>query len=141
MEATSAGSGSATEQSVATVAEYPVGLLQHIGDETAPELFNWHPIIEIAFKNDMWWALPPCVSKQMIQMHTAGEDAIYTWDWGNTRTGSWMPDGEETSINRYKVDLVQRLQTNLDNGRQRSVRVVLVRKEDVVARSTGHLPP
>ena len=77
----------------------------------------------------------------MIQLHTAGEDAIYTWDWGNTWTGSWMPDGEETSINRYKVDLVQRLQTNLDNGRQRSVRVVLVRKEDVVARSTGHLPP
>ena len=51
-----------------------------------------------------------------------------------------MRDGEETKINRYVIDFVNMVQTNLDNQRKRSVRIVWVRPQDVQARFTGELP-
>ena len=99
------------------------------------------PIVEVAFRNDMWWSMPQELSQQLIARMTEGENAVYTWNWGeNGRTGSWAPDGESTSINRYIHDFELKLQTNMDNGRQRSIRIVYVRREDVTARCTGELP-
>ena len=44
------------------------------------------------------------------------------------------------SINRYRVDLAAGVQTNIDNQRKRSVRVVWVRPQDVEPQLTGQVP-
>ena len=100
------------------------------------------PIVEVAFRNDMWWSMPQVLSQQLIARMTEVENAVYTWNWSeNGRTGSWAPDGESTSVNRYMHDFELMLERNIDNGRQRSIRIVYVRREDVTARCTGELPP
>ena len=99
------------------------------------------PIIEVAFNNGKWWSIPQEMSAQLYEKHEQGQDAGYTWDWGEGgRVGSWRPEGEDTSINRYIIDFVSCIQTNIDNGRKRSIRVVWVRPQDVVAEFTGQLP-
>ena len=74
-------------------------------------------------------------------MHDHLQDACYVWDWGEGgRCGSWAPDGEETKINRYSIDFVSFVQTNIDNNRKRSIRIVWVRPQDAQARFTGEKP-
>ena len=68
------------------------------------------------------------------------EDAVYTWDWGDSRAGSWQPDEEATSINRYMIDFQTWEQQNLDNDRRRSVRLVWVAPEKVDPTWTGGIP-
>ena len=100
-----------------------------------------HPIIEVAFRNGMWWSIPQEMSRQLYEHFLAGEDACYTWDWGDTRNGSWQPDSEQnTSINRYIINFDRMEQKNIDNNRTRSVRIGWVRNEDVTARWTGQIP-
>ncbi len=74
----------------------------------------------------------PCrdVATDLRQVHEQGRCG-YTWDWGDALAGSWQPDGEETSINRYVIDLQAWEQRNLDNNRRRSVRLVWVIAESV----------
>ena len=92
------------------------------------------PILEVAFQHGQWWALPQEIS-------ASGQNAIYTWDWGaGGRAGSFTLNGERTSITRYKIDFAAWTQTNMDNQRKRSIRLVLVRPQDVVANFTGQLP-
>ena len=99
------------------------------------------PIIEVAYKNGKWWSIPQDVSAQMYALHTQGQDAVYAWDWGEDgRVGSWKHEGENTSINRYKIDFVSGIQTNLDNERKRSIRVAWVRRQDIEPQFTGQLP-
>ena len=99
------------------------------------------PIIEVAFKHGKWWSIPQEMSAQMYALHAQGQDAVYTWDWGEGgRVGSWRPEGEDTSINRYMIDFVSGIQTNIDNRRKRSIRVVWVRPQDIEAQFTGQLP-
>ena len=81
---------------------------------------------------------PQEISAQLYANHAQGDDAGYTWDWGEGgRAGSWRPEGEETSINRYIIDFVRRIQTNIDNGRKRSIRIVWVHPQDLVPQFTG----
>ena len=61
------------------------------------------PIIEVAYSNGMWWSIPQQVSAELYAKFEAGQDAVYTWDWGDSRNGSWKPDDRETSINRYMI--------------------------------------
>ena len=69
------------------------------------------PIVEVAFWYDKWWSIPQDMSRQLYERYVAGEDAGYTWDWGEGgRRGSWAPDGEETRINRYTIDFVAMVQ-------------------------------
>ena len=89
------------------------------------------PIFEVAFKNGMWWSIPADISQEMYEKYKNNEDVAYTWDWGNSRYGSWEPDGEMTSINRYVIDFQTWEQRNLDNDRRRSVRLVWVAAERV----------
>ena len=77
------------------------------------------PIFEVAFRNGMWWSIPAPISTALYEKYTNNEDAGYTWDWGDTRSGSWRPDGEETSINRYVIDFRAWEQRNIDNNRKR----------------------
>ena len=69
------------------------------------------PVIEIAFKKGMWWALPQDVSQALYDKHVANEtNIVYTFDWGDARSGSWKLDDEETSISRYLLDFEAGLQ-------------------------------
>ena len=98
------------------------------------------PIIEVAFKNGMWWSIPWEMSQALYEKHLQGENAGYTWDWGEHRTGSWVHDNQDTSINRYLLDFDAREQRNLDNGRLRTIRVAWVDHADVAPRWTGQIP-
>ena len=99
------------------------------------------PIIEVAFKEGIWWSIPQEMSAQLYAFHAIGQDAAYTWDWGEAgRLGSWKPEGENTHINRYTIDFLSRIQANIDNGRKRSIRIVWVRREDIKPQFTGQLP-
>ena len=99
------------------------------------------PIFEVAFRHGQWWALPQEISASLYQFYASGQNASYTWDWGaGGRAGSFTLNGERTSITRYKIDFAAWTQTNMDNQRKRSIRLVLVRPQDVVANFTGELP-
>ena len=99
------------------------------------------PIIEVAFRNGMWWALPQDLSQQLYDRYQAREvDIGYTWDWGESRIGSWKPDDEETSINRYLLYFEEGIQRNIDNNRQRTIRIVWVDPSSTTARWTGEIP-
>ena len=99
------------------------------------------PIVEVAFQHDKWWSIPQQASAELYAKWENGENAVYTWDWGEGgRAGSWRQDGEETRISRYMIDFATGVQTNLDNQRKRSVRIVWVRPQDVVPQFTGELP-
>ena len=99
------------------------------------------PIIEVAFNNDMWWSIPQVMSQGLYEKYSHGEQDIgYTWDWGERRTGSYVHDGQDTSINRYILDFDAREQRNLDNGRRRTIRVVWVNHADVAPCWTGQIP-
>ena len=99
------------------------------------------PLIEIAYGAAMWWSLPAPMSKELYDKYLAGEQDIgYTWDWGYSRSGSWSPEGEQTSINRYLLDFNCMEQGNIDNNRTRSFRIVWVLPEQVEASWTGEIP-
>ena len=98
------------------------------------------PIIEVSFGNGMWWSLPSEMSAQLYEKFTSGENAGYTWDWGDAREGSWRPDGECTSINRYIIDFTTMTQTNLDNKRKRSVRIVWTTTAATQPQWSGEIP-
>ena len=98
------------------------------------------PIFEVAFKNGMWWSIPADVSQSMYEAYSKNEDVGYTWDWGNSRYGSWQPDGKVTTINRYVIDFNTWEQRNIDNDRRRSVRLVWVAAERIHPIWIGEIP-
>ena len=98
------------------------------------------PIFQVAFKNDMWWSIPADMSQQIYEKYMNNEDAGYVWDWGNSRYGSWAPEGEPTSINRYVIDFKTWEQRNIDNDRRRSVRLVWLPADKVNPIWTGEIP-
>ena len=74
----------------------------------------------------MCWSVSAGMSVQIYQKYVNGKDAVYTWDWGASRPGSFAPEGEQISINRYRIDFQTWEQVNIDNGRRRSVRLVFL---------------
>ena len=85
---------------------------------------NLVPIIEVDFRHGKWWSIPTDMSAQIYGLYKSGQNAVYTWDWGDSREGTWRPDDEITSINRYIIDFETMEQKNLDTDRKRSVRIV-----------------
>ena len=135
MAASSASAGSATEQSDAvmdsmeTDATHPLpGKLPHVLTNSHTHLlqvFAWE--IHVEFNNGMWWAMPRDLSDPILNQWTTGARQVsFVWDWGETRKGSYRPDGAETSHNRYIIDFDSMQQRNIDNDRRRTVKVVAV---------------
>ena len=109
---------SATEQLDAVYA-MNLGTLPHVLE------MKWE--IHVAFNNDMWWAMPHELSDSILQKWTNGAQQVsFIWDWQDTRKGSYQPNDEETSINRYIIDFDTMFQRNVDNDRTRKVKVVCV---------------
>ena len=93
------------------------------------------PIVQAAYADRKWRSLPQELSAILYEKYVHNQDADYTWDRGkNGRPGTWAPEGELSSIKRYKIDFVNRLQFNLDTDSMRSIRVVWVHPQDVEAR-------
>ena len=102
------------------------------------------PIIEVAFKNGMWWSLPDWMSRDLYEKFEQRLDAGYIWDWREPMTGSWVNEGEETSINRMRIqpatnmiDFIAKQQKNIDTCGLRTIRVAWVSPADVEPRWTG----
>ena len=74
-----------------------------------------------------WWDSPSEMSAAITAAKAAGSThAVYTWDWDTFRPGAWRPNDEETSISRYEICFATMLQRNIDNERQRRVRLAWV---------------
>ena len=111
-------------------------------DMAASDDCKTYPVLEVAFNNGMWWSMPQFLSQQIHEVYVHGNDAVYTWDWGSKRSGSYVdPEGQSTSINRYTIDFDEMLQTNIDNNRKRSVRWVWVCEGDVTPSWSGQIKP
>ena len=96
------------------------------------------PILEVAFTHGRWWAMPQDLSARLYALHAQGENASYVWNWGERgQAGTYKPDGEDTHMNRYTIDFGSGIQTNIDTGYKRSIRIVWVRPQDVEPRFTG----
>ena len=96
------------------------------------------PIIQIAFRNDMWWSMPQELSHQIYQCYAEGWcEAGYVWDWGAQRDGSYCPEGKTTSLNRYVLNFSTMQQQNIDNGRLRSFRIIWMDDSEVQAKWCG----
>ena len=85
--------------------------------------------IHVEFTNGMWRAMPYELSDPIVRAWIHGVQLVsYVWDWGNTRTGSYRPNGADTTFNRYTIDFDTMLQRNIDNDRTRTVKVVCVQR-------------
>ena len=83
------------------------------------ELAGKVPVVEIAYPNRKWRALPQELSQVIYDKYSANETEIrYAWDGGDSRRGSWKPDDEETIISRYLLDFEAGLQANIDNDQK-----------------------
>ena len=83
--------------------------------------------IQVAFNNGMWWAMPHDLSDSILDQWFHGAQQVsFVWDWGETRQGSYRPNGADTSINRCIIDFDTMHQRNTDNDRTRRVKVVCV---------------
>ena len=81
--------------------------------------------IQVEFNNGMWWEMPLQLSAELVQKQRENyEEASFVWDWEDTRNGSWVPDGETTTFNRYVINFRTMTQRNIDNDRTRRVRFV-----------------
>ena len=75
----------------------------------------------------MWWAMPHALSDGILEHWRSGaQEVSYIWDWQDARAGSYQPNGEETTINRYIIDFATMRQRNLDNDRIRTIKIVEV---------------
>ena len=83
--------------------------------------------IHVAFNNDMWWVMPHELSDPILASWNSGfQQVSFVWDWAESRHGSFRPNGEDTTINRYIIDFDTMRQRNIDNDRIRIVKVVHV---------------
>ena len=99
------------------------------------------PIVEVAFPHGKWWSIPQEISARLYQEYASGQNAGYTWDWGEGgRAGAWTPNGERTSINRYVIGFAAGVQTNIDTQRKSIIRLVWVRPQDVEPQLTDQVP-
>ena len=128
--------GIATERAFGTCTD--LGLLTDV-DMAASDDRKTYPILEVAFRNDTWWSMPPWLSQAIYDEYALDKNVVYTWDWGNKRSGSWSPEGQTTTINRYQIDFKEMLQTNIDNNRKRSVRWIWICEDDVAPAWSGQI--
>ena len=108
-----------------------------LSDWRAPDLT---PLVEVEHRNGMRWTIPQTTSAYLYQTFMLREKTDYAWDWGSTRAGSWRPNTQVTTASRYVICFQKMVQTNVDNNRQRAVRLVWKRVGDHNPQRTGEVP-
>ena len=93
---------------------------------------NVVPIVEVAFKDNMWWSIPFDISQAIVgYMQGGSQGASWVYDWGeNGRPGTYYENGMPTRFSRYIIDFDTMTQTNSDTHNKRKVRIVYMRRED-----------
>ena len=134
MHCTSATSGDSVEQPVHSKSDSAEQPAFKLPSRTSAEQV---PIIEVAFKNGLWWSIPEAASRDLYEELEQGLDAGYIWDWREPMTESWVNECEATNISRYVIYYMQKCQHNIDSHSIRSMRVAWVRPADVTPRWTG----
>ena len=90
--------------------------------------------IQVEHSVGMWWTMPYWLSDPILQELQTGSPRIsYIWDWKWTngkdaRNGSYKPNGQTTSINRYIINFDTMYQKNTDKPDKgdRKVKIVSV---------------
>ena len=106
----------------ATHTDPPRGILEYGSVEDGPVETR---CLQVAFRKRKWWSMSPSFSQQIHGLYANGQDVSYVWRWEDDRTGTYVdPEGKSTPFNRYWIDFANKVQTNTDTKRMRSVRWV-----------------
>ena len=97
------------------------------------------PIVEVAFGCDKWWSLPQELSAQLYDSYVSGHNPMYTRS-GQEPFPYFMAPQDPDGVNRYIINFVTSVQTNIDDLRKRSIRLIWVRPEVVKPQFTDVLP-
>ena len=99
---------------------------------TVMDPLQWE--IQVEQSDGMWWTIPYWLSNPILQeLQTATPRISYIWDWkwsnwNYLRKGSYKPNGQTTSINRYIINFDTMYQKNIDKPDKgdRKVKIVSV---------------
>ena len=99
---------------------------------TVMDPLQWE--IQVEQSDGMWWTIPYWLSNPILQeLQMATPRISYIWDWkwsnwNNPRKGSYKPDGQTTTINRYIINFDTMYQKNIDKPDKgdRKVKIVSV---------------
>ena len=76
-----------------------------------------------------WWNLDPDICEAIERDRLNGaQEFIYVWNWGWPRPCNYKPPGEAepSTLARYRLDLAQSVQDNVNTDTVRRVRRVIV---------------
>jgi len=85
--------------------------------------------IQVEHGGGMWWTMPHWLSDPILQVWQQGHREVsFIWDWKDARNGSYKPNGQTTSINRYIINFDTMYQKNTDkpNKGDRKVKIVSI---------------
>ena len=95
---------------------------------------RWCPVIEVAFDQHgvtMFWSMPLDLSSNLVATMQEQEHKEERWIVGYA--WSWGVPGEKRARNQYTVDFKRMVQTNVETGVERTIRIVYI----LVANSVG----
>jgi hypothetical protein len=102
----------------------------HMSLTTKHELNNMPPNadqmrFQVAWSDNFWWEMPYAVSMQLLYAyHQNYPTAMYYWERPAEQKGTYAPNGETTSINRYMIVFETMTQINLDTNKMRPIKIV-----------------
>ena len=103
------------------------GLVQAGQVDAGLEPLQWE--IQVEFNGGMWWTMPQWLSDPILREWQKGFTQVgFIWDWKDARNGSYKPNGQTTSINRYIINFDTMYQKNTDKPDKgdRKVKIVSV---------------
>ena len=120
MEDTGPATGNATERALS----YLTTDVTMIGDGHRRS----YPILEVAFKNGMWWSMPDWASGEIYKKYKLNEDVEFVW-----------PREDGPGARNYRIDFAQMLQSTTDNNPKRSVRWIWLGEDKVAPAWSGQI--
>ena len=86
--------------------------------------------LHVDFNDGSVWHMPYSLSNHILAQWIGGATLVsFIWDWGDTRFGSFRPNGIQTSFSRYNIDFSKMQQRNLDDDSIQQVKIVQVLRD------------
>ena len=86
--------------------------------------------LHVHFNDGSVWHMPYSLSNYILAQWIGGATLVsFIRDWGDTRFGSFRPNGIQTSISRYNIDFSKMQQRNLDDDSIQRVKIVQVLRD------------